>query len=103
MQENSQFVGLKELSDDEQEVIRNLSLEQYGKFLRLVPNMEGMVVHIRVYEKESAKKKYAVHVRVNIPSKSILESCKSHDWELPASLHKSFEDIEHQMQHKFKL
>ena len=63
-------------------------------------NLTNMKVHIKTYQKEGAKKKYSVHIQVSYPG-GILESCKSHDFELPRAVHKSFDDIRTQIKHKF--
>lgn len=96
-----QFVGVNELAPEEQELVSRLSTENYEKFTRLVKNIEQMVVHIKTYENEGQKKKFALHIRIKVPTMAIFESCKSHDFDLARALHKSFDDIKTQIEHKF--
>ncbi len=98
-----QFVGVSELAPEEQALVNKLSTEQYEKIKRMIPNLEQMTVHIKQYENDdqAKKKKYSLHVRIKIPSTSIIESCKSHDFDLARALHKSFDDIRVQIEHKF--
>ncbi len=96
-----QFVGLKELSEEETSVVTEVATAEYEKLMKKVHNITSALVHLKVYG-EGQTKKFAVHVRINLPS-LLLESCKSHDWDLPTALHKSFEDIAHQAEHKLKL
>ena len=100
--EEIQYVGLKELTDEEQDSLRKLCTEHYAKLQR-IHAAQSFFVHVKVYEKAGARKKYALHLKVTLASNKIIESCKSHDWELHAALHKSFEEIEHQLQHKLHL
>jgi hypothetical protein len=96
-----QFVGVNELAPEEQELVSRLSTESYEKFTRLIRNIEQMVVHIKSYESEGGKKKFALHIRIKVPTKEIIESCKSHDFDLARALHKAFDDIRVQIEHKF--
>jgi prephenate dehydrogenase len=96
-----QFVGVNELAPEEQELVSRLSTESYEKFTRILKNIEQMVVHIKTYENEGQKKKFALHVRVKAPTSAIIESCKSHDFDLARALHKAFDDIRVQIEHKF--
>ncbi len=98
-----QFVGVSELAPEEQALVSRLSTEHYEKIKRMIPNIENMTVHIKQYENagDNKKKKYSLHVRIKVPSASIIESCKSHDFDLARALHKSFDDIRAQIEHKF--
>ncbi len=96
-----QFVGVNELNAEEQELVSRLSTESYEKFTRILKNIEQMVVHIKTYENEGQKKKFALHIRVKAPTSAIIESCKSHDFDLARALHKAFDDIRVQIEHKF--
>ncbi|MEM4239573.1 MAG: hypothetical protein QXK08_00025 [Candidatus Woesearchaeota archaeon] len=101
MHEMIQFVGVNELSADEQSIVSKISTENYEKLARILKNIEQMVVHIKTYENEGKKKKFALHIRVKAPTSAIIESCKSHDFDLARALHKAFDDIRVQIEHKF--
>lgn len=95
-----QFVGLNDLSIEEQTAINQISTKEFEKIKQKLNNSISMIVHIKTYSKNSSKPKFALHVRVIAPT-DIIESCKSHDFDLLRALHKSFEDIARQIEHKF--
>ena len=97
-----QFVGLKTLSPDEQAIVQRLSTEYFEKVKRAAKNITNIKVHLKCYKKEGGKKKYSVHVHVTLPTKAKIESCKSHDFELPRSIHKAFADVKTQLKHKLR-
>ncbi len=97
-----QFIGVSELAPEEQAVVSKLSTEHYEKLNRILKNnIENMTVHVKCYAKEGEKKKFSLHVRVKIPSHAVMESCKSHDFDLARALHKSFDDLRVQVEHRF--
>ena len=97
--EQIQFIGVAKLPPEQQAVVQKLSTEYYGKIKRSVRNLTSMVVHIKEYKKEGTRHKYSIHVRVICPSQ-IFESTKASDWELERVLHKSFKDVEREIQHQ---
>lgn len=100
--EQIQFIGVSELAPEEQAVVSKLSTEHYEKLNRILKNnIENMTVHVKCYAKEGEKKKFSLHVRVKIPSHAVMESCKSHDFDLARALHKSFDDLRTQVEHRF--
>ncbi|MEM4246820.1 MAG: hypothetical protein QXR48_04135 [Candidatus Woesearchaeota archaeon] len=96
-----QFVGVNELDAEQQALVSKLSTENFEKFTRLLKNIEQMTVHIKSYEQEGQRKKFSLHVRLKAPTMAIIESCKSHDFDLARALHKAFDDIRAQIEHKF--
>ena len=98
-----QFVGVSELSPEEQETVHRLSTEYFEKIKRDVQNITNMSVHVKVYgaEQENKRaKKFALHVKVYCPS-HLFESCMSHDFELAKALHKAFDHVREQVKHAF--
>jgi hypothetical protein len=93
------FVGLNDLSSEEQVTVYQLTTENYEKIKRDLNNITNLVVHIKSYDKTGHRKKYSLHVHCIAPT-HVFESCNADDWELPRALHKAFEDIRHQIAHK---
>ena len=93
-----QFIGVNKLEPEEQDAVMRLSTEYYGKIKRQLRNIMSLVVHVKEYGKDGARTKYALHTRVIAPTR-IFESCKSHDWDLPRALHKSFADLLAEIKH----
>lgn len=96
-----QFVGVNKLDAEQQALVSKLSTESFEKFTRLLKNIEQMIVHIKSYEQEGKRKKFSLHVRLKAPTMAVIESCKSHDFDLARALHKAFDDIRAQIEHKF--
>ncbi len=94
-----QFVGVSELSAEEQATIQTITTEQFEKIKRDLQNITNMTVHVKFYQKGGEKKKYSMHVKVAAPT-HVFDSSNADDWELPRALHKAFEDIRHQIQHR---
>ncbi|MBI4016950.1 MAG: hypothetical protein HY363_04630 [Candidatus Aenigmarchaeota archaeon] len=95
-----QFVGLNELSAEEQQIVKDITTPAFEKIQRDLKTLAKMVVHIKTYEHEGSRKKYSLHVRLNAHTR-VFESCKSHDWDLSRALHKAMDDLKHQVIHAF--
>jgi len=98
--EHIQFVGVSELSPEDQESVSKITTEHYDKIKRSVHNLTNLTVHVKTYQQDGNRKKYSMHVRVDTPTKQQFVSTNSDDWELPKALHKAFEDIMNQIHHK---
>lgn len=94
-----QFIGVNELSEDEQLIVNTLATEYYGKIKRALKNLTSMAVHVKTYKKEGAKKKFSINIRAIAPT-GIFESKMAADWDLARTLHKAFKNIEHEIEHK---
>jgi len=94
-----QFIGVHDLETDEQVEVNKLATEYYEKIKRQLKNILGLKVHIKVYEKEGARKKFSIHLQTRSPTFTF-ESSKAADFELAKALHKAFQDLQHQIQHQ---
>jgi ribosome-associated translation inhibitor RaiA len=101
--EQVQFVGVNELSPEEQALVSRLSTEHYEKLQRTLKTIENMTVHVKHYEKTGGKRKFSLHVRIKAPTKAVIESCTSDDFDLARALHKAFEDLKTQVEHRFHI
>ncbi len=95
-----QFVGLNELAPEEQQVVKDISIDGFDKLQRDVKTISKLVVHIKKYSETGERHKYSLHVRLNA-STQVIESCKAQDWDLVRALRKSFDDLKHQVAHRF--
>lgn len=95
-----QFVGVNDLTPDEQQIVKDISADGFEKLQRDLKTIGTLVVHVKKYSETGDRHKFALHVRVNA-STHVIESCKSHDWDLARALHKAFDDVKHQIAHKF--
>ena len=96
-----QFIGVSDLNAEEQAIVNALSTEYYQKIKRSLNNLTSLAVHVKVHSKEGSKKKFAIRIRAIAPT-SIIEAKLAHDWDLARTLHKAFENIEKEIEHKFK-
>lgn len=96
-----QYIGIDQLDDTEKQVLDKLSAEYYEKIQRMLKNETSIVIHVKEYEKQGSRKKYSLHVRAIAPT-VIFESSNASDWDLARTLHKAFNDIEKQIEHRFK-
>jgi len=94
-----QFVGVADLQPEEQAIVNKLSTEYYEKLKRMVNNLASLKVHIKTLNDEGKKKLYDIHTQLQAPTVSF-NSTKAQDWDLARTLHKSFQDLEHQINHK---
>ncbi len=95
-----QFVGIKELEPVDQAVVNKLSTEYYDKLKRMINTTASLKVHVKVTKVESKKKKYNMHTQLIAPSKTFT-STNAEDWDLARALHKTFQDLEHQVNHTY--
>jgi len=100
-QEIIQFIGVSDLEPMEQDTVQTLTTENYPKIKRAIKNITSLKVHVKTYKKEGEQKKYSLHVQAIYPGGTI-ESTKAHDFELPRAIHKAFNDIKEQINHKLK-
>jgi hypothetical protein len=93
------YIGLNELEEDDQSVVIRLTEEYFPKIQIFLKHLMDLVVHVKQYDKEGHRSKWAIHVRAQTPS-HVFESTNAADWELPRTLHKAFKDLETQIKHK---
>jgi ribosome-associated translation inhibitor RaiA len=94
-----QFIGLNALEDVDQQMVQTLTTEYYDKIQRELKNLTSLVIHIKTAAKEGHRHRYEVTVRAIAPTR-VFES-SSEDWDLATSLHKTFKDLEREIQHAF--
>ena len=93
-----QFIGVSDLEPEEQSVVNRLSTEYYDKLKRQINNMTSLKVHVKVADKEGNRKRFDIHTHLIAPTRKF-SSTKAQDWDLPRTLHKSFQDLENQIRH----
>ena len=102
--ETIQFVGVKELSPEEQDAVNTLTTEYYEKVKREVQNVTDFVVHIKTEGgsgEQGRKKRFTVMTRAVFPG-FVIEAKDSDDYELPKALHTVFSEVLSQIRHRLK-
>ena len=93
-----QFVGLKKLDIDDQEVIQKLSSEYFPKIKRLLKNITTLAVHVKTHGGKGQRHKYTFHIRCIYPGKT-LETNKHSDFELSKACHSAFKALIREIKH----
>ncbi len=94
-----QFIGLRQLDEDQQSEVRGLVGEYQKKILRKFKDAT-LAVHVKLYSK-GGRPKYAIHVKA-ISGKILFESSHGHDYDLAKSFHMAFNDILKQILHSYR-
>ncbi len=97
---NIRFIELDKLEKVEQDMVKTLAQEYYGKIQRLLNNETTLVVHIKLSTKGGNRQRYEITVRAEAPTR-MFES-HTDEWDLSVGLHKTFKAIEHEISHAFK-
>ena len=93
------FVGVNSLNEAELNNLTTYTERFYNKTCRSLED-PLVIFHIKKMKDSGKKCKYSVHGRIEGPS--LLASVEYSDWDLVKTLHKTFEKIETEIEHKFK-
>ncbi len=99
MAEKFQFVGLELLSENEKSVCTSIIEDSYLKLKRKLKNDISLVVHFKIYGKESRTKKFSINIKLISPAK-VFESSTA-DWDLAKALHKALNKLMSEIEHTF--
>jgi hypothetical protein len=97
MGEITQFAGLSELGQIEQDAFNTLSTKYLEKIKRIIYNISSIHMHIKQYKKTDSAPKYSLHIKVSIPGK-VFEVEKT-DWDISKVIHLCFEALINEIQH----
>ena len=86
------FIGLKKLTDAQQASVNKISAKYYTKIARSLKKEVDIDIQIKLEDVEGKRERFKIRIRVDQPS----------DWDLNRTLHKAFEAILHELEHKFK-
>ncbi len=103
--ETLRFVGLKDISPENQAIVQRISTGYFQKVGREVQNLVSIVVNVKCYAKagkEGKRHKYSIHIKCNTPTKMSFDSCHAHDWDISRATHKAFRDVITQIRHKLR-
>ena len=102
------IINKKKLSDSELSRVQEISEKYYGKldvdYYKRLKNFElQMLVEVKKHDakmKEGMACKYSIHARINAPATIV--SSHHADWDLNKALHKAFQNMTNELNHKFK-
>ena len=95
-----QIIGIDEISDEDKGIVNKLANEYYGKIRRTLNNEVSVKLHIKQHSKTGNKHKSDIRVKVVAPTK-VFEAQES-DWDLARTLHRVFNNIERQLEHRIR-
>ncbi|HZX44054.1 MAG TPA: hypothetical protein VFF28_00045 [Candidatus Nanoarchaeia archaeon] len=91
------LIDADKIPEDDKATIQKIASEYIPKIQRVFKDK----IMVKLHYKKHGERKYDLRVVINCPDKK-LEAQES-DWNLRRTLHKVFENIEREMEHKFKL
>jgi hypothetical protein len=94
-----QFIGLGDLSDEEQDIVKTLATEYQDKIQKQMEKPTSIVIHIKTYKSEGSKKKFSVNIKT-VAASHTHEVKNAADWDLARTLHKAFKNMERLVLHK---
>jgi predicted transcriptional regulator len=99
---NIKFVGLNKtnLTAHQKYSLRKITSNEAFKLQRKIKNQLDLVLHIKEYDKDGTKHKFAVNLRLEFPGQMITSS--QEDWDFETALRKTFDNAKNSVRKKFK-
>ena len=94
------YVGINKLQDFQQASIIKISNKYYEKIARSLKKDIDITLQIKL--ENVAGKRERFHIRIQVDQPSRLLSSHAAEWDLNMSLHKAYEAVLHEIEHKFK-
>lgn len=94
-----QYVGLNELSPEEQETVKTLATQYQDNIQKQMETPTSLIIHIKKYRSEGKRTKFGVHIKT-VSASQTYEAEKAADWDLARTLHKAFKNMERLILHK---
>ena len=101
--EQIRFIGLNKCDDLENTKIRDLTkkhLTKLGKYIEDYTLIMKIRKHAIVKKSIDKSVKYSIHIKIEFPN--ILINASYADWDLTRTVHRVFEKVEHEIEHKFR-
>jgi ribosome-associated translation inhibitor RaiA len=92
----TQITGIDLLDEKEKQLAEKLISDYYLKIKQLVRNDLSFGVHIKEYNTEGQKKKYAITIKASFAGKN-LES-NADDWDFARTIHKAMKKLENEIE-----
>jgi hypothetical protein len=94
------YIGLKNLTEKEQSLIKEILNREYPKISRITHNITNIIIHAKTYKNKKAKK-YSLHLKVDTPSEFF--TAHAADWDLARAIHKTINKVSKEMNSKIGL
>jgi|TARA_Y100000310_G_scaffold345729_1_gene468928 hypothetical protein len=99
--DNLQFIGLNKLDDLESSTVQRLTEKFYPKVDREF-NGVNLSLDIKKHDPDGKRAKYSIHLKIVHPNIKNILTAKQFDWDLKTALHKTFDSLLNEVNHKFK-
>jgi len=98
---NIKFVGLNSLQLEPYQKynLKKIASNESFKLQRQIHNDFSLVLHLKEYEKEGTRQKYAVNLRVEFPGQIVAVS--QDDWDPETAMRKTFDNAKNKLKKKF--
>lgn len=93
------YRGLDSLDAVEKATLERICPKEFSKIKRDLPS-SSLIVDIKKMNKEGKRVVYNIKARVDAPSIKLY--AEHSDWELQRVIHRTFENLKVEVQHKFK-
>ena len=99
---NIKFVGLNNLQLEAYQKynIKKIASNESFKLQRQIHNDFSLVIHLKAYDKDGTRQKYAVNLRVEFPGQIVAVS--QDDWDLETALRKTFDNAKNKFKKSFR-
>ncbi len=97
--ENIKIIGIKDLNEDELEVVKGLANEYYEKIKRVIKNIDLITIHVKTFDTTGERKRYEIKLKVIAPTKSF--DAQSSEWDLTKAVHIVFNEMQKVIEHRF--
>ncbi|MDD5087055.1 MAG: hypothetical protein PHV16_04860 [Candidatus Nanoarchaeia archaeon] len=97
--ENIKIIGMKDLNEDELEVVKGLANEYYEKIQRIIKNIDLITIHVKTFDTTGERKRYEIKLKVIAPTKSF--DSQSSEWDLTKAVHVVFNEMQKVIEHRF--
>ena len=97
-----QYIGFKELGEDERDAVEEIATKYHDKVKRLIHNVANLTLHVKTHgdvKGADKQRKYTVHLKLIAPTHMFESEDASFD--LRKVTHLVFEHMLNQLEHKF--
>ncbi|MBS3071113.1 hypothetical protein J4407_02325 [Candidatus Pacearchaeota archaeon] len=99
---NLQTIGFDLIDENDKKDFDKIFEEYSERIQKKLKNISSFTIHLKEYNKEGARKKFCVYIHILAPTRVAFKA-EAFDWDFKRTLHKAFNKIEQEIEHKFHL
>jgi len=93
------YINIKALEQDELDTLDRISKEHEIKIKRYAPKSK-IIIQLKKHNDTGSRVRYSAHCRLE--AARVLLTSQADDWDFARTLHKVFQKLEKELEHKFK-